>query len=244
MTTLTLPGLWQDFGWSVDQEREVTQRSISDWSDGRVILLHQTLDVTPLGPVQGRGQHYCTECGTIFESVLLPEIIKDCPVCSGSSSVSEPVPYRSHWNYWRFLDFPKCADAPGRVYLFSIPGQEDALKFGFSYSPLKRSKGSPLYGELLWESPMTTRAIARTVELDLHQSVKGGLFAEPVLTLDQSSAAGSTETFLLRPSWDLNTIVCHLEATYNKVNELGWQNYWLQYLPGIDGSPSNGADLF
>lgn len=244
MTTLIPLGIWQDFSWSVSQGREITQQSISDWSNGRVILLDQRLELTIADTVQGRGKHYCSNCGSIFESMLLPEIIKDCPICTDAPPVKSVLKYWSHWNFWRFIDSPECAAAPGKVYLFSIPDQPDALKFGFSYSPLKRASGSCLYGTLLWESPMTTRAIARTVELDLHQSVKSGLFKDPALTVDQQQEAGSTETFLLRSGWSLDTIVCHLEATFNQVQAIGWKDYWSKYLAGVDGAPSDNAVVF
>ena len=244
MTTLTLPGLWQDFGWSVDQCRETTQKCISDWTNDRVLLLEQHLEQSALGSVQGRGKHYCSRCGSIFESLLLPEILADCPVCTESAPVKAVLKYWSHWNFWRFVESPDSANAPGKVYLFSIPDQPNALKFGFSYDPIKRAKGSCLYGTLLWESPMTTRAIARTVELDLYQSVKGGLFKDPSLSIKQREEAGSTETFLLRDGWSLETIICHLEATFNDVQSLGWKDYWCQYLPGIDGAPKDHGIVF
>lgn len=60
---LSLPGLFQDFGWSLDQSREQTQVDVSDWSNGRVILLHQRLELNDAENVHGRGQCYCTKCG-------------------------------------------------------------------------------------------------------------------------------------------------------------------------------------
>ena len=59
---LSLPGLFQDFGWSLSQSREQTQVDVSDLSNGRVILLHQRLELNDAGNVHGRGQCYCTNC--------------------------------------------------------------------------------------------------------------------------------------------------------------------------------------
>lgn len=238
---LSLPGLFQDFGWSLDQSREQTQVDVSDWSNGRVILLHQRLELNDAENVHGRGQCYCTNCGTIIESMLTPQNLKTCPRCTNAPPVKSTLRYWSHWNYWRFVENPDCASAPGRVYLFSIPGSPNALKFGFSYAPLKRAAGSCLYGELLWQSPLTTRAEARTLELDLYLSVKSGLFKDAPLTLEQERESGASETFLLRPGWDLSSIICHLEGTAKQIADIGWQSYWLQYLAGIDGAPKNNA---
>ena len=237
-------GAAADYGWVLDQPREITQVSISEWSNNRVVLLKQCLAVSMFGHVHGRGETYCSQCGTITSSLLTPDLLRECQVCKLVEPVKSKLRYWSHWSFWRFAENESCANAIGRTYLFSVPDTVRNYKFGFSYDPKSRARNSPLYGDLVWQSPVTTRAIARTVELDLFMSVQSNLFNQTDLTPVQAQQSGASEVFKLHRSWSLDQIITHLNNTFLQVEKMGWKDYWLTFLPGADGAPKTKLDTF
>ena len=230
-------GALADHGFSENSTVADVQDFLDQHSNGRLRLLDFHTSPNPIGIVQAHGMHYCRECRTIMSSILQPHLISDCIVCNQSARFAPADRAHTFWNYHRFCNSRTCAEALGVVYLFQLEGHERGVKFGFSYDPAVRARGNCLYGPLLWSSRVTTRAAARVVELDLHSRVTSGLFDRPQLTADQRQAAGSSETFLLREPWDIDSIVTHVEATLNEVEQKGWRTYWETMLDGLDGCP-------
>ena len=230
-------GAFASHGFTADSSFTDVQDFLDTHSGNRLRVLDYNVQPNPLGVMQAQGTYYCRECRTIASSILQPHLISDCIICNQAATVRPSGTGSTFWNFHRFANSQDCANAVGVVYLFQVPGTTDGIKFGFSYDPEVRAKGNKLYGPMLWKSRVTTRAIARVVELDLHVRVSSGIFDQPNLTPAQLLSSGSSETFKLRSPWTLDSIITHLEGSLNDVESLGWKDYWMTHLDGIDGCP-------